>query len=143
MPYYNSKDIEDYIRKELQAIDGDSNARVLTPISQPLTQLKNEEDLVGFCYTTLEDKDGTKMPSMTAKVFYRIDNDIYTDDRFAVDLFQATQEGKTVSEVIKQRHQEQQQALRELTGEDMQSISKLYETPNLDNTGAGENEGVQ
>lgn len=80
---------------------------------------------------------------MTAKVFYRIDQDLYTDDRFAVDLFQATQEGKTVSEVIKQRHQEHQQALRELTGEDMQSISKLYERTDLDNAGAGENERIQ
>jgi hypothetical protein len=143
MPYYNSQDIESYIRKELQAIDIDSSARVLTPISQPLTQLKNEEDLVGFCYTNLEEKDGISMPQMTAKVFYRIDADLYTDDRFAVDLFQASKEGKTVSEIIQSRHQEQQQAIRELSGEDMESISKLYERTNLDTRGTGEDEGVQ
>lgn len=143
MPYYNSEDIENYIRKELQAIDGDSTARVLTPISQPLTQLKNEEDLVGFCYTKTEEQNGTKLPTMTAKVFYRIDKDLYTDDRFAVDLFQASQDGKTVSEVIRERHQEQQTAIRELTGDDLQSISKLYERTNLDNNGAREDEGIQ
>ncbi len=143
MPYYNSKDIEKYIRKELQAIDGDSTARVLTPISQPLTQLKNEEDLVGFCYTKLEEKEGTNLPTMTAKVFYRIDKDLYTDDRFAVDLFQASKDGKTVSDVIRERHHEQQAAIRELTGDDLQSISKLYERTDLDSSGAGEDEGVQ
>ena len=143
MPYYNKHDIENYVREELQAIDGDSSARVLTPLSQPLTQLKNEEDLVGFCYTTIIEKDGQKLPKMNAKVFMRIDHDLYTDDRFAIDQFQATQAGKTVSEVIRKRHQEQQKAIRELTGEDLQSISELYERAEMVQRQSGEDEGVQ
>lgn len=127
MAYYNKKDIENYIRKELESIDGNDDAHVLTPISQPLTQLANEEDLVGFCYTvTQENASGQKLPQMNAKVFCRIDHDLYTDDRFAIDSYQATQEGKTVAEIIKERHQEQQKALRELTGDDLNSISELY-----------------
>lgn len=127
MAYYNKKDIENYIRKELESIDGNDNARVLTPISQPLTQLSNEEDLVGFCYTIVEEnEDGHKLPRMNAKVFCKIDHDLYTDDRYAIDSYQAAQEGKTVSEIIKERHQEQQKARRELTGQDLDSISELY-----------------
>lgn len=127
MAYYNKKDIENYIRKELESIDGKDNARVLTPISQPLTQLVNEEDLVGFCYTLIEEtEDGQRLPKMNAKVFCRIDHDLYTDDRYAIDSYQAAKEGKTVVEVVTERHRQQQQALREITGEDLDSISQLY-----------------
>lgn len=127
MAYYNKKDVENYIRQELELIDGNQDARLLIPVSQPLSQLANEEDLVGFCYTILEENsDGKKLPLMKAKVFCRIDHNLYTDDRYAIDSYQAAQDGKTVVEVINARHQEQQQALRELTGEDLDSISQLY-----------------
>lgn len=142
MAYYNKHDIENHIREELLAIEKDESVRVLTPISQPLTQLKNEEDLVGFCYTTVIEKDGQKLPKMHAKVYLRIDYDLYTDDRFAIDQFQATQDGKTVSEVVKERHQAQQRAIRELTGEDLKSISELYERAEMVQRKSGKNEGV-
>lgn len=127
MAYYNKKDIEDYIKNELETLDGNPDARLIVPISQPLSQLANEEDLVGFCYTILEENSsGLKLPTMKAKVFCRIDHDLYTDDRYAIDSYQAAQDGKSVVDVINARHQEQQQALRELTGEDLDSISQLY-----------------
>ncbi len=133
MAYYNKKDIENYIRQELESIEGNADAKILTPISQPLTQLTNEEDTVGFCYVvSLANEDGQTLPKMQTKIFVRIDHDLYTDDRFALDQFQAAQEGKTVSQVISERHQEQAAALRELTGEDLNSISELYGTKGLD-----------
>lgn len=134
MAYYNSNDIENYLKKEIELVDKDDSAKLLTPLAQPLSQLKNEEDLVGFFYTKLTGKEGKRLPKMSAKVFYRIDKDLYTDDRFAIDLFQASKDGLTVSEVIKNRHQEHQKALRELTGEDIQSISKIYERTEMDNS---------
>jgi hypothetical protein len=57
--------------------------------------------------------------------------------------FQAAQDGKTVSEVVKERHQEQQKAIRELTGEDLQSISELYERAEMVQRQSGEDEGLQ
>jgi len=40
---------------------------------------------------------------MNGKAFVRIDDDIYTDDRYALDSIQAQNENKTIAEIIKER----------------------------------------
>lgn len=141
MAYYNKKDIENYLRSELESLQEIEGAKLLTPVSQPLSELKNEKDLVGFCYIIPQEQKSSKgdsqdfdqkLPNMTTKVFVRIDHDLYTDDRYALDQYQAAQQGKTVSEIIKERHQEQQKAMRELTGDDINSISQLYKKKDVE-----------
>jgi len=40
---------------------------------------------------------------MNGKAFVRIDNNLYTDDRYALDSIQAQNENKTIAEIIKER----------------------------------------
>ena len=99
MAYYNRKQVVDYSQNENKKAE-ERKLTPLTPIEQTMSQIEKEEDVVGFFWVNIT--EGEKM-TMEGKTFVRIDYDLYTDDRFAIDLYQAQNEGKTVSDVIKQR----------------------------------------
>ncbi len=99
--YYTKEKIIEYVKSENDKAKL-KNIRTLTPIEQTLSELKKETDIVGFFWI---DVDGDKA-KMEGRTFIRIDHDLYTDDRFAIDMYQAQKEGKTVSDIIKQRNKE-------------------------------------
>ena len=97
MPYFNKKEIEEFIKDSL-AKEDQSKIKLLTPIEQPLTHLKNEEDLVSFFFLLQEEH-----PIMVGSAFLRIDHDLYTNDRYALDAYVAAKENKTIQDVINSR----------------------------------------
>jgi hypothetical protein len=103
MAYYKKKDVKKYINENNDKIENKGHKSIVS-IEHSFMQLENEEDVVGFFWMDIneESEDGAKV-KMDGKTFLRIDFDLYTDDRFAIDLYQAQTEHKTVSEVIKER----------------------------------------
>lgn len=114
MAYYNKEDVRQYINNNNEKIENRGHKSV-TPILQSLTQLDNEEDIVGFFWVDINEEsgDGTKV-KMDGKTFVRIDFNLYTDDRFAIDLYQSQAEGITVTQVIKNRMIEQERAKKSI-----------------------------
>lgn len=110
MAYYNKEEVLAYAETENEKVKK-KKLKSLTPIEQTVSQLDNEEEIVGFFWVNITDGEKLKM---NGKTFIRIDHDLYTDDRFAVDLYQAQEESKSVSEIIKKRIVEQKTAKKEI-----------------------------
>ncbi|MFA5066844.1 MAG: hypothetical protein WC466_02180 [Candidatus Izemoplasmatales bacterium] len=109
MAYYKKEDIRKYIDEKNSYIENKGH-KSITPVEHSIMQLDNEEDIVGFFWMDInENVDGAKV-KMEGKTFMRIDFNLYTDDRFAIDLYQSQMEGKTVSEIIKNREIDQERA---------------------------------
>jgi pimeloyl-CoA synthetase len=96
MAYYNKKEVEEIVLKENKEVEK-KGLKPLTPIEHTIMQLKNEEDIVGFFWINISEGENLDMRS---KAFVRVDHDLYTDDRFALDVYQAQKDGKSVSDII-------------------------------------------
>jgi hypothetical protein len=129
MAYYNKKEVREYIESESLKAEK-SELKPLTPIEQPISQLEKEEDVVGYFWLNLkeEDKESSKL-KVEGKTFIRIDHDLYTDDRFAIDMFQAQSDGKTVSHVIKARQEEKEGAMKSV-GDRKEEIEETIKEKN-------------
>ena len=132
MAYYKKQDILDYVFKMIKEL-GDRGIQPLNPEAEVMKRLNDEEDLVGFFWIDYnkEVEPGQKI-IMGGKQWYRINHNIYTDDRFAIDLYQAMKSDLTVTDVIKKRELEQEQARKELG--DVKSLEEKIEE-NLDKDG--------
>lgn len=111
MAYYSKDDVRNYINENNQKIENKGH-KSITPIEQSTMQLENEEDIVGFFWVNIDEKaemEGAKV-KLSGKTFVRIDFNLYTDDRFAIDLYQSQIEGVTVTQVIKNRSIDQERA---------------------------------
>jgi hypothetical protein len=112
MSYYSKKEVIEYIETNNEAILS-SGWKPLTPLEESLLKLTNNEDIVGFLWVELikiEDGAHSIRPKMQGKLFVKIDEDIYSDDRYAADEYQAKKEGKTVGQIIKERREETEKA---------------------------------
>jgi len=110
MAYYSKEDVKTYINESNQKIENKGHKSV-TPIEEPFSQLDKEEDVVGFFWVDINEESGTGAKiKMEGKTFIRIDFNLYTDDRFAADLYQSQIESITVSQVIKNRMIDQERA---------------------------------
>jgi hypothetical protein len=114
MAYYSKEDVRKYINDNNDKIENRGHKSV-TPVLQSLTQLDNEEDVVGFFWVDINEQsgDGAKV-KIEGKTFIRVDFNLYTDDRFAIDLYQSQTEGITVTQVIKNRMIEQERAKKSI-----------------------------
>jgi len=124
MGYYNKEQVLQYARQENKKAE-DRNLKPLTPIEQTISQIDTENEVVGFFWVNVT--EGEKM-KMEGKTFIRVDFDLYTDDRFAIDLYQAQEESTTVSNIIKERIKEQEKAASEVGGDVEKLESKIKET---------------
>ncbi len=128
MAYYTKKNIKDFV-EEKNDIILNNNQKPLTPKEEPISQLENENDIVGFFWIEFNDMgDGNLDIKMQGKTFVRIAADLYTDDRFAVDLYHAQIDGTTVAEVIQQRIEDNEKAKKTIAVEKKQEMqTKLAE----------------
>lgn len=110
MAYYSKEDVKKYINENNEKIEKRGH-KSITPIEQSLSQIDKEEDIVGFFWMDINEEsgEGAKI-KMEGKTFVRIDLNLYTDDRFAIDLYQSQVESLTVSQVIKNRLLDQERA---------------------------------
>lgn len=113
MAYYKKDDILNYVSEKIKELS-EKSIQPLNPESEVIKRLNDEEDLVGFFWIDYnqEVESGQKI-KMDGKTWYRINHNIYTDDRFAIDLYQAMKSDLTVSDIIKRRELEKEQAERE------------------------------
>ena len=95
MSYYSKNDILDIISKQHEE-NAKNDIKPITPIEHVKNQIETNTDIVMYFWVDKQFKAG----SFT---FFRVDTDIYTDDRFAIDLYHASKRGKTVSDIIKER----------------------------------------
>lgn len=99
--YYNKEQIKtELLNCHKMAMD--TKLKPLTSIEEAFKKLEDNDDVVGYFWFSPDNlaEVGLKMES---RMYIRIENDLYTDDRFAIDLYHSQIEGKTVGEVIKER----------------------------------------
>lgn len=105
MAYYSKQDIINYVSDSIKLLQS-KNLKPINPETEVLKKLNDEEDLVVFFWL---DIDVSKL-KFEGNSWYRIDHDLYTDDRFAIDSYHAMKSGITVSELILNRQREQKLA---------------------------------
>lgn len=110
MAYYKTQEILDYINESIKEIES-KGLNPLNPVAEAVKRLNDEEDMVGFFWLNYvsEESDGEKI-KLDGKSWYRINHNLYTDDRFAIDLYQAMKAGINVTDVINKREQDKELA---------------------------------
>lgn len=125
MAYYNKKQIIDFIDSSLEKIKEEKHTPITDP-KKPLDELTEEQDLVGFFWLELshngENGVGIKMEG---KVFVRLESDVYTDDRFALDSYHAAKEGVAVTEIIRKREEEKKSAKDNITPDILNNLKNF------------------
>jgi len=97
MAYYRKKEVENIITKANEALKK-CDVNSLTPIEESLMQLKNEEDVVIFSWLLIDNEI-----EFQTKSFARLTSDLYTDDRYVLDAYAASKEGKLVTDFIEEK----------------------------------------
>ncbi len=122
MAYYTKIQVADFIKEVLER-GTKSEIRLMSDPEQAAQSLGNEEDLVAIFW--VEPKkvgDENIKLGMDGKVFVKIDYDLYSDDRHAIDCYQACKEGISVSDVVKKRELEKQAVKSNLSNDELQNI---------------------
>lgn len=122
MAYYKKQEILDYITSGAERLKK-IGLGSLKPASESIKQLDDEESLVAYFWLEYDEQENeNKKLKMEGKCWYRIDHDLYTDDRFALDLYQAMIEELNVSDIIKKREKE-----KELASQGIVDVTTLEE----------------
>lgn len=133
MAYYKKEDILNYVRENLKEIEA-KGLKPLNPEVEVVKKLNDEDDLLAFFWIDyIEEEDSGERVKMMGKSFYRVDHDMYTDDRFAIDLYQAMIEGVNVIDVIKKRELE-----KEIAKKGISNLEELEQKvkENIENNGS-------
>ena len=125
MAYYNKQEIVEYINYSCEKIKNENHTPMTDP-QKPIKELTEEQDLVAFFWIEFssngENGVGIKMEG---KVFVKLDYDIYTDDRFAIDSYHAAKESVSVVDIIKKRAQEKNDAKQQMNPDILESLKKM------------------
>jgi hypothetical protein len=106
MAYYTKQQISDYIKDVLQRAKN-SEIRVMVNLEECARKLGDEEDLIPMFWVEMQTMESGNMNvNMEGSVFVKIEFDLYCDDRYAIDCYQATREGVPVYEIVKKRSEE-------------------------------------
>lgn len=123
MAYYKKQEIFNYVSEVIKDLES-KGLKPLNPEEEVIKRINDEEDLVGFFWISYkkDDNDGEKI-KMDGKSWYRISADLYTDDRFAIDLYQAMKAGLNVTDIIQKRESE-----KELAKQGIVDVNSLEQT---------------
>ena len=107
MAYYTKQQVSDYIKDVLQRAKN-SEIRVMVNLEECARKLGDEEDLIPMFWVEIQpiESSGNMNVKMEGSVFVKIEFDLYCDDRYAIDCYQATREGVPVYEIVKKRNEE-------------------------------------
>ena len=106
MAYYTKQQVSDYIKDVLQRAKN-SEIRVMVNLEECARKLGDEEDLIPMFWVEMQTvESGNMNVKMEGSVFVKIEFDLYCDDRYAIDCYQATREGVPVYEIVKKRNEE-------------------------------------
>ncbi len=125
MAYYNKQDIVNYINSSCEKIKQENHQPTTSP-EEALKNLTDEQDLVGFFWLEMHSngENGVGI-SMEGKVFVRLNSDIYTDDRFALDSYHAAKEGCLVTDIIKKREEEKKTASQKVGSDVIENLKNF------------------
>jgi hypothetical protein len=125
MAYYNKKDIVDYINSSSEKIKLENHQPTTSP-QEAIQKLTDEQDLVGFFWLEMRSngENGVGI-SMEGKVFVRLDSNTYTDDRFAIDSYQAAKDGCSVTDIIKKREEEKKNASEKVGADVIENLKNF------------------
>ncbi len=130
MAYYNKKEISEFISISCESIKNNKHNPITDP-QKAIKDLTDEQDLIGFFWLELspsgENGVGIKMEG---KVFVKIDLDVYTDDRFALDSYHAAKEGVSVTDILKKRADEQKDAQQKINPDIIENLKKYLSNDN-------------
>lgn len=131
MAYYKKEEVVEFINSSCEKIKNDRH----TPLTDPqksLSELTEEQDLVGFFWLELSSsgENGVGI-QMEGKVFVKLDSETYTDDRFALDSYHAAKEGVSVTDIIKKRAEEKNNASKEISPDVIENLKNLLSTKNM------------
>jgi hypothetical protein len=120
----------EFINSSCEKIKNDKHTPITDP-QKPLKELTDEQDLVGFFWLELssngENGVGIKMEG---KVFVRLDYDVYTDDRFALDSYHAAKEGVAVTDIVKRREEEKKNAKSQINPDMLENLKNFLSNNN-------------
>jgi hypothetical protein len=107
MAYYTKQQVSDYIKEVLQRAKN-SEIKVMVNLEECARKLGDEENLIPMFWVEVQSvqDSGNVNVKMEGTVFVKIEFDLYCDDRYALDCFQATQEGVPVYEIVKKRNEQ-------------------------------------
>ena len=135
MAYYTKQQVSDYIKEVLQRAKN-SEIKVMVNLEECARKLGDEENLIPMFWVELQSVQDSENLNvkMEGTVFVKIEFDLYCDDRYALDCFQATQEGVPVYEIVKKRN-EQTASMKSVSEEEKTEMAnKLKESlQNLSN----------
>lgn len=130
MAYYSKQEVVDFVNSSCEKIKNDKH----TPITDPqksLSELTEEQDLVGFFWLELSASgDNGVGIKMEGKVFVKLDGNIYTDDRFALDSYHAAKEGVSVTDIIKKREEEKKNAKQQINPDVIENLKNFLTNNN-------------
>lgn len=102
--YYNKQEVKNI----LLSAHGDAMESSLKPMSsieEAFASIANEEDIVGYFWMSVDKLSENDLGiKLNSRVFMRVEGDLYTDDRFALDLCQAQRGGITVGDIVRERN---------------------------------------
>ena len=101
MAYYSKQDIYDFMNSEKKRLNS-IGLSFLNSEDEVKMNLENENNVVAVFWL---ETDGDKI-TMNGNSFFRIDHNLYTDDRFAIDSYIAMEKNIQVSDLIKSRIQD-------------------------------------
>jgi len=135
MAYYTKQQVSDYIKEVLQRAKN-SEIKVMVNLEECARKLGDEENLIPMFWVEVQSvqDSGNVNVKMEGTVFVKIEFDLYCDDRYVLDCFQATQEGVPVYEIVKKRN-EQTASMKSVSEEEKTEMAnKLKESlQNLSN----------
>lgn len=133
MAYYTKQQVSDYIKDVLQRAK-EGEIRVMVDLEECARKLGDEQDLIPMFWVEIKPVSESNNLSLKMEgcVFVRIEFDLYCDDRYALDCYQATKEGVSVYEIVKKRNEETAKSKSLSEEEKSEMAERLKE--NLKNT---------
>jgi hypothetical protein len=129
MAYYTKQQVSNYIKDVLERAKN-SEIRVMVNLEDCARKLGDEEDLIPMFWVEMKSIENSSNINikMEGSVFVKIEFDLYCDDRYAIDCYQATREGVPVYEIIKKRNEEAASARTISEEEKAEMANKLKES---------------
>lgn len=134
MPYYSKTQIFIFIKEVLERAKK-GEVRIVFDPEETAKRLGDEQELIAVFWIEPKSIEGSPNLKLTmdGSVFVKIDYDLYCDDRFALDSYQAVKEGVPVSEIIKKRDLENKKNRESLSEEEKQRLNSVINTAQQNN----------
>jgi len=130
MAYYKKQEVAEYINSSCEKITKERHTPVTDP-QKALKELTDEQDLVAFFWLEVSTGGSNSMGiDMKGTVFVRLNSEIYTDDRFAIDSYHAAKEKVSVTDIITRREEEQKNAKQQINPDVLEGLKNFLTKDN-------------